>query len=370
MHLCVHACVDVQRRPAKATDYRGAREACHRERRRGACSVEPWRVWPQVGRAGATSGWRASFLARVCKVSAPHLQLLPAPLELLDVGVWRYDDPRRRHEAQGMARLLAEVEQRLRLHLHRSALGEVLRVSEHVTVAGGVLLRLPGEHVLAPVPSLLRVDAFVVAPVVEDQRPHTALRGDGLLISQHVVRRCAHNSSPSSTLRQACAERGHRQESRAADAYADAYEERQRGLSHAELVPLRLEAGPRRERVMKKLHGGLSVAYIMSDDYSAVTEAKRMLPDARVESLVPKTMKGHDSKGFRKNDNFQGLTKLQSAMALFTDLEAARRATVFVGTATSNMGALVQIIRSQPPSTAVDATTGTMLPPVVSGFVH
>ena len=124
------------------------------------------------------------------------------------------------------------------------------------------------------------------------------------------------------------------------------------------------------ERVMKKLHGGLSVAYIMSDDYSAVAEAKRMLPDARVESLVPKTMKGHDSKGFRKNDNFQGLTKLQSAMALFTDLEAARRATVFVGTATSNMGALVQIIRSQPPSTAVDATTGTMLPPVVSGFVH
>jgi len=134
----------------------------------------------------------------------------------------------------------------------------------------------------------------------------------------------------------------------------------------AKYVPVRkyVKAAQRQmQRVVKKQT--VEVMYVMSDEYAVVDEVKQQVKSSgvRVVSLVPPKSHGHDSHAFRDHDVFQGISKQEAALLLFADLEMARRATVFVGTQSSNMGALVQALRMQHPKSAIDAGTGRPLIP-------
>ena len=57
---------------------------------------------------------------------------------------------------------------------------------------------------------------------------------------------------------------------------------------------------------------------------------------------------------FRQQDKFEGKTKREMMLGMLTDFQAAFEADVFVGTQTSNVASVIQLMRTQPPDTATD----------------
>jgi hypothetical protein len=94
----------------------------------------------------------------------------------------------------------------------------------------------------------------------------------------------------------------------------------------------------RRELVLRELRAAnASVVYVSSDDDQAATELGVELGNnIRIVQQPRGSEQGYDSRGYQE---------VGDLMTLLADVEAMRRATVFVGTASSNIGRLVYYLR-------------------------
>ena len=101
--------------------------------------------------------------------------------------------------------------------------------------------------------------------------------------------------------------------------------------------------------------------YVMGDEYTGISNIMAGLNQHKVQPLTlanPDYM-GFQEHKFRSQDTFQGRTKHQLALEMLTDFAIAFEADVFVGTQSSNVGSIVQLLRTQPPHTAVDVLSKT-----------